>query len=255
MSEPAAILVPLVSPFTDDGTQLSEVRLARVIRWHKEQGAAGFLVGADAGEWWALALAERKQLVEWTVREARGLPVCVHGTAWTTAAVLDICQSASRHGALAAVVCPPPGIPLDASEEEGLAAALRRFVDMPVSLLSSRKAEAPPQPIAWKLLEHPGLAALALSREPRPEEAEVSSYCLHPGGIFGARALLKMASEPVRFKAKLQALARLASGPRAAKAALRLAGLDAGPCRAPINGPSLQAEEILSALAAEVGIV
>lgn len=257
MLQGALIAAPLASPFTDDGTQLSEVRLARVMRFHRQQGAGAFLAGTDAGEWWALSLSERKQLVEWCVREAGGLPVLVQATAWTTAAVLDLCQSAARHGASAAVVTPPPGIPLAQEEEEGLATSLRRYAGLPVHYLSPSLPASQPLPEsshAWKDLGTARLEQLALARGPHPLEAVVEGLVIHQGALFGAASLRQMAGEWVKYKLRLQALVKAGPGPRLAKAVLLAAGIDAGPCRPPIGGLDQQSVEALKLLVAELGL-
>lgn len=69
-------------------------------------GVGGFVVASDAGERWALSLGERKQLLEWTVRDSDGAPVVVDLSSGSTSASLDLAQHASRHGAFAAIVRP-----------------------------------------------------------------------------------------------------------------------------------------------------
>lgn len=98
-------LISLVTPFTDDGSAISEVRLVRLLRHLSD--APGFAVATEAGEFTSLAISERKQLAEWTLRESGGKPVVVHATCLGTAQTLDLCQHASRHGARAAAVMPP----------------------------------------------------------------------------------------------------------------------------------------------------
>ncbi|MCH7944496.1 MAG: hypothetical protein IIC73_00555 [Armatimonadetes bacterium] len=40
--------MPLVAAFTDDTSSLSEVRVSRVVRFHIERGAKGFLVNGES---------------------------------------------------------------------------------------------------------------------------------------------------------------------------------------------------------------
>ncbi len=96
------------TPFTDDGTALSEVRLARLVREVLKRPIEGVVVAPDAGEFWALTVDERKTLLEMVLREVRGaVPVWCHVSSLRTATSLDLAQHAERHGAAAALLMPP----------------------------------------------------------------------------------------------------------------------------------------------------
>jgi 4-hydroxy-tetrahydrodipicolinate synthase len=101
-------LIPLVSPFTDDGSSLSEVRISRLIRRWSNAGAHGFFIGGDAGEFLCLSSGERKYLVEIVLRDSfSSLPVVVNISSLSTSKSLDLSQHAARHGARAAFLTPP----------------------------------------------------------------------------------------------------------------------------------------------------
>lgn len=101
-------LAPLLTPFTDDGNGLSEVRMARQIQRLSSFGMDGFVVGTDVGEFTATSFSERKLLVEWVIRDCRGAsPVLVNISSLSTSASLDLAQHAQRHGARAVVLMPP----------------------------------------------------------------------------------------------------------------------------------------------------
>src|SRR5690348_16428840 len=94
----AGTFVPLVTPFTDDGATLSEVRIARLVRHFAGQGVAGFVVCTDTGEFTTLSFAERKSMLETTLRESQGaLPVLTNVSTLSTSASLDLTQHAARH--------------------------------------------------------------------------------------------------------------------------------------------------------------
>jgi hypothetical protein len=104
----AGFWAPLPTPFTDDGTALSEVRLARLLRGLLQRPIEGVVVAPDAGEFWALAVDERKTLLEAVLREVKGaVPVWCHVSSLRTATSLDLAQHAERHGAAAALLMPP----------------------------------------------------------------------------------------------------------------------------------------------------
>jgi hypothetical protein len=108
MLELAGLFVPLITPFTDDGATISEVRLARLLRFYTDRGAEGFIVGSDLGEFTSLTLAERKELFEWVHRHTQAsLPIIVNASALSTSSCLDLAQHASRHGARAVTLMPP----------------------------------------------------------------------------------------------------------------------------------------------------
>lgn len=108
MLEISGVLVPLVTPFTDDMSAVSEVRLARLVRRLRERNCQGFVVGTDTGEFATLSQGERKMVVETVIRESsNSVPLIVHATHASTMAALDLAQHAQRHGARAALVMPP----------------------------------------------------------------------------------------------------------------------------------------------------
>jgi dihydrodipicolinate synthase/N-acetylneuraminate lyase len=99
---------PLVTPFTDGGNTLSEVRLARLVRFLQDKGVQGFVVNTDLGEFTSTSFSERKLVVEIVHRESRGaIPIVAHVTTLNTAASLDLAQHAQRHGARAVLIMPP----------------------------------------------------------------------------------------------------------------------------------------------------
>lgn len=101
------LFAPLPTPFTDDSSSISEVRLARLARHFLNEGVQGFVVGAATGEFSALCLAERKHLIELTMRVSAGYPVIVHTTCFASTATLDLAQFAARAGAQYLVLTPP----------------------------------------------------------------------------------------------------------------------------------------------------
>lgn len=237
------ILVPLPTPFTDDGTQSSEVRFARGMRWHMDRGANGFIVGSEAGEWWSLALAERKTLVEWAVREARGLPVYVHCTAWTTAASLDLAQSAQRHGASGVIFTAPPYPPLTEKEIESFGSILNRYVEIPLAYYTEQGLMGS---LKLRRLEADGLGALSISKGHDICEGIVEGGIVHPASILGANRFRKMSKSWIKWKMRVAPLLKAHGSARISKAVVRLADLDLGSPRPPMGDLSPNALAALS---------
>lgn len=108
MLELAGRFVPLVTPFTDDGASLSEVRLSRLLRHYVQQGVQGFALATETGEFATLSLSERKHLVELVFRETQNAKqIVVNVTTLSTSFSLDLAQHAARHGARAVILMPP----------------------------------------------------------------------------------------------------------------------------------------------------
>lgn len=101
-------IVPIVTPFTDDATTLSEVRLARLVRLHLSQGARAFVCSSDVGEFSTTSFGERKQVLEFVLREAQTkASVVAHVSSLSTTGSLDLAQHAGRHGACCVLMMPP----------------------------------------------------------------------------------------------------------------------------------------------------
>ncbi len=226
------ILVPLITPYTDDGTQASEVRFTRAMRWHVDRGANGFIVGSDTGEWWSLSLSERKSTVEWAVREARGLPVYVHCTAWTTAAALDLAQSAQRHGASGVIIAPAPYPPLTEKEIDSFSSVLNRYIEIPLAFYSEQGVSGS---LKLRRLEAGGLGPLNLSRNQDLCEALIDGALVHPASVLGANRLRKAAASWIKWKMRLAPMFKAHGSARIAKAVVRLSDLDLGSPRPPMG--------------------
>lgn len=140
MVELPAVLAPLPSPFTDDGSGLSEVRIARLMRRLKDAGVRGVVIASDTGEFGALNISERKLLTEICVREAQGdQAVIVHVSTLSTAASLDLAQHAARHGARAALVMAPYYGDFTNQEIASYFKAIAQYAEIPLIILASRE--------------------------------------------------------------------------------------------------------------------
>lgn len=243
-------VIPLLTPFTDDTAQVSEVRLARLIRWHHERGAGGFVVGTEAGEVHALSHAERKQVLEWVMRDCNGKPVFVQVTANTTANAIDICQHASRHGAKAALFA-PPHLGLGEEEVRSLLTALKRHGDLPLAIFETPFASE----FAYdgcKSLADLGLGALCFHREAMLDECVLGSCILSPLNIFGATNAQKFEANWPQFKLRLHALFRHGRAHRVGKEVMEQMGIELGPPRPPIHRIDGTGREIIKSLLAEI---
>lgn len=129
-------VAPLVTPFTDSGTGLSEVRLARLIHWLMAKGVEGLLLNTEIGEFTSTSFSERKTVLEIAFREARGnAQILQHITTLNSAASLDLAQHAQRHGARAVVVMPPYYGSYTPDEHIAHIKTIHQYCDLPIILV------------------------------------------------------------------------------------------------------------------------
>ena len=104
----------MVTPFSDDGGQVSEPRLAAYCEFLIAQGVGGLFVFGTTGEWPLLSEEERIGGARALVRQAAGrVPVIVHAGAHGTAQAIRLACAAREAGAAAASLISPPFYPLD----------------------------------------------------------------------------------------------------------------------------------------------
>ncbi|KAK5095152.1 hypothetical protein LTS08_008314 [Lithohypha guttulata] len=102
------IFVALITPFTDDRTQIDAKRLQDHIDFLVDSGIHGIVPGGSTGEFTALSIAERKQLIELCVEYCAGrIPVVAGTGALTTKDCVELASHASQAGADALMVVPP----------------------------------------------------------------------------------------------------------------------------------------------------
>jgi len=208
-------LAPIPTPFTDDLSNVSEVRLARLIRALSPR-VAGFVVTALAGEFTTLSFGERKQVVEIVVREAHGQPVLAHVSSLSTPASLDLAQHANRHGVAACLLMPPYYGKFRGDEIREHLVTLARFAQGPVWMLD------PDGQIGSEALGglH-DLPGVVFATGPSSDEFSCNGAEAHPKSAMPA----SIAGD--------DGLWHTESSVAILKAAWEMADLDLGPCRAP----------------------
>ncbi|MCH7905175.1 MAG: dihydrodipicolinate synthase family protein [Armatimonadetes bacterium] len=254
------VIVPLVTPFTDDTATISEVRLAREIRFHIDRGAAGFLVCGEIGDFTSLSASERKTVLEWTMRDAHGLPVYVNATAQTTASAADLCQHAARHGARGAVVAGPPTGIIHASELRMHFAAVMRHGNMHVSFVGPPGFFESVSDSAGPVLERAtslakmGAGDYCLMPDVHTDEVAFGDLVATPLAVFGADKLPQLIDGWDTFGPILISMVGEDGLSRFAHAALSESSLDVGYSRGPVQPlgpePSKALESIVAAIQA-----
>ncbi len=233
------LFAPIVTPFTDGGGSVSEIRLARLLKHLQSMGINGFVCCSETGEFTTVSAVERKQTLEIVIREARGAPVLAHATRLGTAQSLDLCQHAGRHGAKAAVMMPPYFGTHSDDEIEQHFRTIVQHAGLPVIIVD------PDHRIRHGLMD--SLSALPeLHFAETPEAAMRSRFAVDPIGSGSdefvieeavVSPLIQIDPKGVVEGANFHKLSRIIGDfgrVRVAKAALNLRDIEVGPPRAPV---------------------
>ena len=252
------VIVPLVTPFTDNGSAISEVRLAREVRFHIDRGAAGFLVCGEIGDFASLTASERKTVLEWTMRDVHGLPVYVNATAQTTASAVDLCQHAARHGARGAVVAAPPTGIVHAHElRSHFSAVLRHgnlhaaFVASPEFFETLTESKGPELDRAVSLAGI-GVGDFCLMPDVHTDEVAFDDHVATPLAVFGADRLPRLTEGWDTFGPVLISMVGDEGLSRVARAALSESSLDAGSARGPFQPLAAEHSDALKGIIAAI---
>lgn len=234
------LVAPIVTPFTDDGSSISEVRLARLMRYFRESGFEGVAVATPAGEFASLSLAERKKLLEWVIRDCGKLAVYVNVTAQTTAVAIDLCQDAADSGATGAILCPPPVGQLSPEEAKNFVTVVRRHGNLAVGFIdpTGKLTEAAPatetsgSKSAEPLSEH-GFDGIKLTQHGGSSECWTPSGVIHPVAMFGKENAEALLSKWGAYHPVVDGLVKHFGLARAGKYAAEKLGIETGPLRGP----------------------
>lgn len=129
----SGILVAIVTPFTDDGSQIDKERLRQHIDHIISAGCHGLVPGGSTGEFTALSTAERKELIELCIEYAGGRVPVVAGTgALSTKDCLELATHASKAGAAALMVVPPFYDPVSYEQLEELMSEISAASNLPI---------------------------------------------------------------------------------------------------------------------------
>ncbi|ARU40955.1 hypothetical protein CCB80_07265 [Armatimonadetes bacterium Uphvl-Ar1] len=235
------LIAPLVTPYTDDGSTISEIRLARLMRRYREGGLEGVVVGSDAGEFASLSLAERKRLLEWVMRDSGDMAIYVNVTAQTTAIAIDICQDAAANGGNGAILCPPMVGHLTVEEARNYLNVVRRHGNLgvgwidPMGVLqeaSSTGIDSVAVKCAEPLADH-DLGQFSVTPHGANWECWTPSGVIHPAAIFGREKGEIILEKWPAMKPVLEAVIRHSGVARVGKYIVEAMGIEVGPLRGP----------------------
>lgn len=256
MLEFSGTLVPLVCPFTDDMSSVSEVRLARLVRLLVQNGVQGFAVGSDAAEFGTLSHAERKFMLEVVLRESQGaVPVIVNATSLSTMSALDLGQHAARHGARAVMMIPPFYGRYTLPE---IQRHLKMICDHSgAATLLVANPEIHPDELFDEVLHHRGLrkvdalserwpSSICSSPYPTTDEFCVADFVVSPLGLIDHSILTEESPAVTPFRQELAQTMRKFGVTRVVKTILNLGDAEIGPPRTPMQ--PLEREDVLHLL-------
>ena len=102
------VLPALITPFTEDGTDVDADALAAIVDRLVGAGVAGLVPDGSTGEFTTLTNAERREVIDVTVDAAAGRVPVVAGTgALSTRETVELSVHAERAGATTVMVVPP----------------------------------------------------------------------------------------------------------------------------------------------------
>ncbi|MBS1718119.1 MAG: dihydrodipicolinate synthase family protein [Armatimonadetes bacterium] len=238
----SGVFAPVPSPFTDDSSGPSEIRLARLLRRLMVAGVRGVVVASEMGEFTALSFSERKMLVEWVLRDSHNeLSVIVNVSTLSTAASLDLAQHASRHGARAAVLHAPYYGRFSAEEQFGFFRTVSQHAQLPIILL-------PENPLVGEdVLSRLADTARLQIAEPL-DDVPLSSAAFRAGNLE-VRPEMSLANEdrtvpPPSLRIKMQQFGYA----KAVKALLEADELDVGSTRGPLQELNMEQRRELCGL-------
>jgi dihydrodipicolinate synthase/N-acetylneuraminate lyase len=124
----------IVTPFDERGA-FDERALQQNIDLLMDRGATGIVIGGCTGEFWAMTLDERKQLMKLGVKAMRGRGTVIAGTgAIGVADAIALTRAAHDAGCDGGLVLPPYFVKLSDDEIFAHYEAISRAVDGPVML-------------------------------------------------------------------------------------------------------------------------
>lgn len=232
------IFTPLPTPLTDDGTSISEIRLARLYQKLKPNGYAGWVVNAEVGEFNAFSYSDRKTMTEFVLRMSPGMPVIVNVTSLSTLSSLDLAQHAERHGAIAVTLAPPYWGPFFDEEIHLHYSTVAKYANLPLIVVDPRKMISDTMKDVLSKMPEVHLAApnnwnveeFGQGAKERPEDFLLGDLCVTPLALL--HPIEHILGKDPSIKPLLHFMAMHGTA-KVVKAAFQTYGLDLGPLRAP----------------------
>jgi 4-hydroxy-tetrahydrodipicolinate synthase len=135
MSGIAGVMSAVVTPFTGPDAEVDEPRLRELIEQTIAAGIHGLVPCGSTGEFAAMSLDERRNVIEIVLDQTRGrVPVIPHVAAMTTRDAVGLAKHAEASGAAAVMAVAPYYEPLTVGEIKNYFRAVADSVSVPVVL-------------------------------------------------------------------------------------------------------------------------
>lgn len=135
MSGIAGVMSAVVTPFTGPDAEVDEPRLRELIEQTIAAGIHGLVPCGSTGEFAAMSLDERRNVIEIVLDQTRGrVPVIPHVAAMTTRDAVSLAKHAEASGAAAVMAVAPYYEPLTVGEIKNYFRAVADSVSVPVVL-------------------------------------------------------------------------------------------------------------------------
>jgi 4-hydroxy-tetrahydrodipicolinate synthase len=127
------VLVPIVTPFSEDGESVDETKLRAHVDRLIDAGVDGIVACGSTGESSTLSDDERRHVVEVVVSQADNrVPVIAQTGAMSTRQAVALTRHAEASGARAALVLPPWYVPMPLDRYRAYYAAVAEASDLPL---------------------------------------------------------------------------------------------------------------------------
>lgn len=151
----------MITPFGADGRLNADMARA-MVEYYVEKGLDGVFAVSNVGEFAAMPLEERRELIKICCETAAGrLRVCPGVTDFSYANMLALAEHAQRCGAAAVVLSAPVYYPYSAKYVEAFISSFLDESPLPVIFYHSPKFAQPVSyPFLLELMRHPRVAAV-----------------------------------------------------------------------------------------------
>lgn len=237
------LFAPLVTPFTDDGADLSPGRFEQMVQCLVAERIDGFILCSDTGEFAALSLSERKTLVEWYSTLSAGKPFLVHISSLRTSDSLQLADDAVKHGANGLIAMPLYYGVYSPDEQVGYLRSISEEVDSPLIVVDPLDLIS--EEIEIELRASPNIhLALPLSTRchasiscykgaTASDEFAVGDVVASPMALLVSKKVAAALDGEQVDLARLVILEETLGRARISKAGLEALGMDIGPHRLP----------------------
>ena len=134
-TELRGVLSAIATPFTEDGSQVDEVSLRKLVDFTIGGGIHGIVTCGGTGEFFSLTMEERKRVTEIVMDQVQGrAPVAAHTGSTSTAVAIELSKHAESVGADAVMAMQPFCEPLSLGEVYDYFKAISDAINVPIMI-------------------------------------------------------------------------------------------------------------------------